>query len=391
VLFVQSQEFFGADSAIHASIMRHLDRGRFEVHCAIPMSTSGEPCPAASRISAIPDVVVRPTDFGPSAEDRSRRLLVRELIRRGPRAAWSLVALGLHVRRQRIAIVHMTEKPRDAVYGTLVAMIGGARRVIHVHVKAETWIRRSVRLAMRRAHALIGVSAFVADTIVDLGYDRARVHAVLNGLELDEWSDEVDGTPVRAEFGIPRDAPLIVSASRLFRWKGQHELLQALPQVKREFPGVRVLIVGENDPRASVADDYRGELASLVEQLDLHHNVVFTGFRRDVRAIMAASDVYCMPSFEEPFGMVFTEAMALCRPVVALDNGGTREVVAHGSSGLLSPPGDIEALAGNLTRLLGDRALRQEMGANGRRRVVDHLNAKRMTRDVEVVYDRVLA
>lgn len=388
VLFMQSQEFFGADSQIHASIMRHLSRDRFDVHCAVPKDRDGAPAPSTERLRTVSQLTLRPTDFGTSLEGRRWSALIRMVP-----AVWSLLGLAWYVRRHRLTIVHCTEKPRDAIYGTAVAFLGGARCIIHVHVKAETWIRSGVRKAMRRAAALIGVSEFVAETIRDLGYEASRVHAVLNGLELDEWEDPTtDVADVRSEFGIGADAPLLVSAARLFRYKGQHDMLAALPAVKERFPAVRVLIVGKDDQRGYQGEQsYSDVLRGMCTELGLWDNVVFAGWRSDVKDLMAASDMYVMPSFEEPFGMVFIESMYLRRPVVALDNGGTREVVDNGGSGLLSAPGDVDAIARNIVRLLDDRELRLQMGEHGRQRVVELLNAERMTRDVEHVYESVAA
>lgn len=391
VLFMQSQEFFGADSQIHASIMRHLPRDRFEVHCAAPSARKEGPSPARKAVDQLADVHVRPTEFGPTLEQPDRRRLALDALVHGPPAAISLAGLARYVSKHRIEVIHCTEKPRDAFYGTILAALTRTRCVIHVHVKAEEWIRSIVRRSMHRAAALIGVSEFVAESLRDLGYDDSRVFAVRNGLEIDEWSDDTGGAAVRQEFGLAPSQPLVVSASRLFRYKGQHELLQALPRVRREVPDVKVLIVGADDPRGfSGESSYLAELGRICAELDLGDSVVFTGWRSDVKAIMAASDLYCMPSFEEPFGMVFTEAMALRKPVVALDNGGTKEVVDHGGSGLLSAPGDTDALARNLVALLRDPERRQAMGEHGRRRVIEQFSAERMAAEVGAVYEHLL-
>ena len=113
--------------------------------------------------------------------------------------------------------------------------------------------------------------------------------------------------------------------------------------------------------------------------------------RSDIAALMAACDVFSLPSFEEPFGLVFAEAMAMKRPVVALTNGGTPEVVEHGKCGLLSPPGDIDALAANLLTLLDDAALRAQFGEYGRSRVEQHFTPQRMASDFAALYARMLA
>src|SRR4029078_5171035 len=118
-------------------------------------------------------------------------------------------------------------------------------------------------------------------------------------------------------------------------------------------------------------------LRQHASELDIEDNVVFTGQRSDIAGLLAACDVLALPSFYEPFGLVFAEAMAMKRPVVALTNGGTPEVVEHGKCGLLSPPGDVEALAANLLKLLGDPALRIQFGEYGRSRVEQHFTPQR--------------
>jgi glycosyltransferase involved in cell wall biosynthesis len=119
--------------------------------------------------------------------------------------------------------------------------------------------------------------------------------------------------------------------------------------------------------------------------------VVFTGERSDIPQIMAACDVFSLPSFEEPFGLVFLEAMATERPVIASDDGGTPEVVEHGRSGLLSPTKDIDALTANIVTLLKDGALRARMGAYGRARVLEYFNGQRMARDAGSAYEAILS
>jgi glycosyltransferase involved in cell wall biosynthesis len=385
VLFMQSQEYSGPDSQIQASLMTHLPRDRFEVHCAVPAARGGELSPPAKVVHGLADVHVRPTRFGPSLEPgwRAKAAAVAATI---PAAA-SLAGLAAYIRKHRIDIVHATEKPRDAIYGTLLARAGGARSVVHLHVAVAEWMRSSVRRAMRHADALVGVSQFVADDAVATGYPPERVHAVLNGLELSNWLDfEVDRAAVRAEFAMAADAPLLVTASRLFPSKGQHLILGALPAVRARFPAVKLLIVGRDDTRAGGGSSYTAELRQMMSQLGLDDNVVFTGWRPDLNRLMAACDAFVMPSFEEPFGMVYVEAMALRRPVVALDSGGAKEIIDHGGSGLLSPPGDVESIAANITRLLAEPELRLRMGEHGRRRVIERFSSVRMTEDMAALY-----
>jgi glycosyltransferase involved in cell wall biosynthesis len=106
--------------------------------------------------------------------------------------------------------------------------------------------------------------------------------------------------------------------------------------------------------------------------------------------LLAAADILPMPSFQEPFGLVYAEAMAMKKPVVAFDNGGTPEVVEHDKSGLLSPQDDVPALAANLRRLVYDPELRTRMGEYGRQQVETRFVPRRLAEDVARVYTDVM-
>jgi glycosyltransferase involved in cell wall biosynthesis len=389
VLFLNSPFQPGADTWVHNLLIRHLDRSRFAVEAAVTPGTDAEPSPSLQVLRNLPDLGLRPTNFGPSLTDTSALAKVRAAAELVP-AAISLGGLVAHIRRRGIRIIHASDRPRDALACVLLAKASGARSVIHVHVKCDTWMSQPVRFAFRTADAVIAISRHVERSFDTFAIPPARRHTVLNSIEPRDWDPATDGAPVRAELGIPAEAPVIVCVARLFHWKGQDRLLRAFALVQREFPAARLLIVGEEDARAGRdRANFLFELKGLTEELGLGEQVVFTGRRKDVSRLLAASDVFAMPSHEEPFGLVYAEAMAMKRPVVALDNGGTPEVVEHGKSGLLSPPNDLQALAANLLTLLRDPALRARMGEYGRQQVELRFTPARMARDMAAVYDRL--
>jgi glycosyltransferase involved in cell wall biosynthesis len=243
---------------------------------------------------------------------------------------------------------------------------------------------------VRNADAVFSISRYVTDTILGMGTPRERIHTVLNCLDAsDGWDPTIDGTSLRHELGIALDAPVLASVSRLFSWKGQRELIRALARVVRKFPTVRLLIVGA-DERYVHGGSFTAELQKLAGELGVLENVIFTGARGDIARVMAASDLFTLPSFEEPFGVVFLEAMAMKKAVVAVDNGGTPEVVEHGKAGLLSEPWNVEELAANIVTLLGSPALRERMGDFGRRRVIDYFNPQRMALEAGEAYERIV-
>ena len=131
---------------------------------------------------------------------------------------------------------------------------------------------------------------------------------------------------------------------------------------------------------------FQHHLLDVARDLGVGEHVLFTGQRSDVERLMAAADIFAMPSLGEPFGLVFLEAMAMMLPVVALDSGGTPEVVEHNVSGLLSDPGDTDQLIQNMLALLRDPERRRRMGAAGRQRVEADFTIPRMARDTAMLY-----
>jgi glycosyltransferase involved in cell wall biosynthesis len=389
VMFVQSQVALGADSLIHVNIMRHLDRSRFNVHVACTPGEGGREGASMAAVRQVPNLAVRPTIFAPGFR---RRTVGQALLSLRSSLAFpvELASLVGYVRRHRIDVLHCTEKPRDCLYTMLLAQLTGAKACVHVHVKWSHEYGRVPRSAVRNAAGVLSISDYVTETIAGMGTPRDRIHTVLNALDPSRWDPQIDGEEVRRGLQLAPDVPVLASVSRLFSWKGQKELIRALPIVKARFPSVRLLIVGADEPYVH-GGSFTQELEALAAELGVRENVIFTGERRDVPQILAASDVFTLASFEEPFGVAYLEALAMQKPVISINNGGTPEVVTNGRAGLLSEPWNVEQLADNICTLLADPALRQRMGLFGRKMVLDYFTPERMAREVGDVYERIVA
>jgi glycosyltransferase involved in cell wall biosynthesis len=148
--------------------------------------------------------------------------------------------------------------------------------------------------------------------------------------------------------------------------------------------------VGGDDVLANGGKRFSVELQRLAIELGLEDNVQILGERFDIARLLAASDVFALPSYGEPFGLVYLEAMAMKRPVAALNSGGTPEVVIDGETGLLSEYGNNDELAKNLLTLLQDPEMRARMGERGRERVEQNFTSERMARDAERLYENLL-
>ncbi|MBS2025563.1 MAG: glycosyltransferase, partial [Deltaproteobacteria bacterium] len=314
VLFINCGDVAGADTWVHAQLVRHLDRSRFEVHAACAPARSGVLPPVTAKLMEIPDTALVPTDFGPTFFNRGKLEKLAGLPRFLPAAA-SMLSLARYVRARRIRVVHSIDRPRDALACAVLARLTGARCVIHVHVKFDDWMGRGVRWAFSRADALLGVSEYVAATLVRGGYPKERTHAVLNGIPEGEWTPRDERASVRTELGLPPDAPLVLSASRLFRWKGHHELIAAFGQALPKVPGAHLVIAGSDYPPGSGTSR---ELQAQARGAGLGDRVHLIGERKDMARLLPACDGFAQASFEEPFVLVIAEAMAMEHPVIAL-------------------------------------------------------------------------
>jgi glycosyltransferase involved in cell wall biosynthesis len=193
---------------------------------------------------------------------------------------------------------------------------------------------------------------------------RAPVDLVYPGADLNRFNPSrlADPARMRTSLGLP-EAVTIGIVGRLQRWKGMHVFLDAMRRVVDEFPEVRGVIVGGDHP---LEPEYPKELRAQCKRLGLGDAVRFAGPQADAENWMQAMDIVVHASDREPFGIVIVEAMALGKPVVAGDAGGPAEIIDVGRDGLLSPYGDVDALASHLIRLVADPELRQSLGAAAR-------------------------
>jgi glycosyltransferase involved in cell wall biosynthesis len=191
---------------------------------------------------------------------------------------------------------------------------------------------------------------------------------------------------VRAQFDLG-DGPLLVCVGRLNPQKGMHHAVAALAQLGVDTPDPKLVIVGEGNEQE--------RLESLARSVGLHGRVLFVGGqpRDTVAKYLAAGDVFLFPTERaESFGIVLAEAMASGLPVIASETGAIREVMGRpGVSGLLVPPGDVEALASAMRTLLADEGLRRRLGEAARRRVLAQYTVERMVEQTLDVYRFAIA
>jgi glycosyltransferase involved in cell wall biosynthesis len=393
VLFVNTSKGspLGAGPWVHSQIMAHLDPERHEVHVACATRADPDaPMPLQRLVEPLPNVEVHGVDFGPERIGQSLRgsWSTRLAAIGGLFAAVaSFVRLLWFVRRAKIDIIHTDERPRDAFASLLLARLSRARCVIHMHVDFADWLTPLQQWSIRRAHALMAVSGYVESTLLDAGPLAGRIWVVHNGIDLAAWTPGQARREAREMLELDDGTVLVITVCRVIPGKGVDDMIRALAEARGAGSDARLLVVGGSQ---DIAAGFQEQLHELVAELALDDVVTFAGRRDDVARLLAAADVFGMPSVGEPFGLAYLEAMAMHLPVVALDDGGAPEVIDDGVTGLLSKRGDTAGLAGNLDELLRDAARRERFGAAGRRRVAEQFTVQRMADRVDAVYREIL-
>lgn len=313
-------------------------------------------------------------------EFAARGFAPRTYVLRRPLDWGCVTSLTALMHSHRTQVVHSHEFTM-AVYGAVAARRVGARHVITMHggrYYAEAWRRRAaLRWAMAHSAATTAVSgATAADLRRTLGVSDEAVRVVPNGIEMRRGRREA----LRLELGLRGDELLIVAIGNLYPVKGHAILLRALAELEEQggAPAWRLAIAGrgEEEPR----------LRDMAADAGIASRVHLLGFRGDAPDILAAGDLFVMPSLSEGLPLALVEAMATGLPIIASDVGGIPEVVARDTEAVLVPAASPPALAAAMRVLLGDADRRAVLGAAAQRRAYRDFSVATMATAYEALY-----
>lgn len=298
---------------------------------------------------------------------------------------WLETWLGL--RHADADVVH-THLPASNWYGLPAAYLCRVPvRISHLHNVYSQWSAkpRALDRATRRCATLsVACSEAVRDFARGLGYGEAKLRVIPNGVETAPFEELPDRNDARRELGLPDRGPVLIYVASLYEHKGHSHLLEAMTHVRREFPHAQLLLVG------GATEERTQAVRAMVEGLGLTDSVRLLGKREDVPRLLAASDLFVMPSLREGFGISLLEAGAAALPVVASSAGGIVDVVEDGVNGVLVPPGDQGRLAEALLELLRDPSRMHRLGQAARRRVNERFALKRTVPQFEELYLELL-
>jgi L-malate glycosyltransferase len=310
---------------------------------------------------------------------------------RTPRAIGEMLSTAWRVRniarRLEVDLVH-GNSIRAALIGGMARRLGGppAIAAIHDHLPPTTVSRLTQRTIAANLDMALACSQYVAEPFEALG-SGLRVRVVYNPIDLGRFDPaRISREEVRSRLGFSDSTVLLGVIGQITPWKAQDDAVRMLSQLKAGHPEIRLLLVGS--PKFESArygnQAYARRLEDLISSLGLQDEVLWQGERDDIPEILRALDIVLVPSWEEPFGMVVIESMAMELPVIATEIGGATEVVTPPKDGLLLPPRQPDVWAEAIERLVERPAERESMGRAARERVAEFLS-------VEMFVDRVLA
>lgn len=396
VLYLQRPTGGGSMTGL-IDMLRSLDRSLFE-----PMVLFFAPSDYTRTMREL-DVPVRilGPHAGPSPLPSSVRRAVAPLrtfsglreLSRFARRDWPRIRrVARLLREESVDLVHHNDHPLADRTSIVAARLAGLRQVCHVRNLPEYYPPIDRRVSAWVSHFIYMSDAIEEACRTALRIPRAKGSRIYDGFDLSDLltANEADGVAVRAELGLPDDAPVVTNIGRIVPWKGHDVFLDAMADVHRTHPHTRALIVGAPPPNQKGAD-YLRSLRDQAARLGLDGRVVFSGFRADVHRVFAASDVVVhSASTPEPFGRIVVEAMAAARPVVATGAGGVLEIVTDQVSGLLVPPKDAPAMAGAIRRLLSSPDEARAIGRRAREEARHRFTQERFAQELAEVYRRVL-
>jgi glycosyltransferase involved in cell wall biosynthesis len=335
------------------------------------------------------DLLAGPGALEPSAQRAADRLLVLASFRRALISpADVLVMLALLGIVGRYDVVH-THGSKAGILGRLAARARGVPLVVHtvhgfpVHDYMPSWQRIPLlgleRLAARCADRIVCVCGANAAEALALRIARPdQLRVVVSGVPTAAVRTG-SGGPVRRELGIPDDAPVVLTVTRLMDQKAPLDFVAAARRVLEALPSAHALLAGDGPLREQVA-------AAAAGQPRLH----VLGLREDVPDLLAAADVVAFSSLWEGLGRALTEAVLAGRPVVATAVNGVPDLVVDGVTGYLTPPGRPEELARRILQVLQRPDRGTELGVAGAARIAGSFDVAEMVRELDALYRAAL-
>jgi len=323
---------------------------------------------------------------------KGSRVKVREFHPKGgldsPGGLYEILRLAAYLRRERFEVAHCHD-----LWSNLMGVPAARMARVPVIVSSQRdlshfdWYRGTKRRVLRRIQGMSSVLLANATPIRDalMHEDRfpaSKLRVIHNGVDTSQFQRGVRDRD-RLFPGSGRGKLIVLVGNMHSDVKGHPWLIAAAATVRKEFPEVRFIFVGDGEARPT--------FERQVEELGMRDAFIFLGYRSDVPDILASCDIAVLPSKAEGLPNAVLEYMAAGLPTIVSRVGGNPELVADGVTGLLVPPQDADALRDALLRLLRDEQLSARIAGNGRRMATQQFSFERLVREVDELYSELLA
>ena len=284
------------------------------------------------------------------------------------RVLWEVITIVI---RDNVKIICIGELITGGWLAASCKYLLGRKIIIYIHGEEITTRLPDWEMANRRKHYLgnsdlvVAVSTFTRDVLVNqMGIDQRKIQLISNGVDLETFFPQSKDSHLLSRYGLS-GRRVLLSVGRLVERKGFDRALQALPRVLQSHPKVHYLIVGDGP--------YRQVLERIAAEVGISNHVTFAGevTNEEIAKHYALCDVFVLPNREtadgntEGFGLVFLEANACGKPVIAGCAGGAADAVQDGYNGLTVDGEDVSAIAGAILRLLEDPELCARLRTGG--------------------------
>jgi N-acetyl-alpha-D-glucosaminyl L-malate synthase BshA len=254
------------------------------------------------------------------------------------------------------------------MHGTDITLVGADRSYLPI-----------TRYGLQQSDGVTAVSKFLKQATIET-FDFDEVEVIPNFICPKHYGRLTD-SPLRAELA-PNGEKILVHVSNFRPVKRPADCVEILAKVKKDYPKVRLVMVGDGPERSAVS--YRAG------QLGVRDDTIFVGKQANIAEYLGVSDVFLLPSELESFGLAALEALACELPVIATRIGGIPEVVTDNETGYLSDIGDTEKMSADTLKLLNDEEMRRAFGERGREQAVERYGTEKIIPQYIAFYEKIM-
>jgi glycosyltransferase involved in cell wall biosynthesis len=297
------------------------------------------------------------------------------------------VKFSIYLKKNHINLVHLNNSVSQGHGWILAANLTGTHCIAHERSAKLDYTNLS-RFFAGRLDAVICISDAIRRKMEKCGFDNENLVTIHNGLDPNRFQVRHDAKTIRTTHHIGDKDPLIGIVGNIKSWKGQDIVVQATAEVKKLYPNIKCLIIGDT---AASDRPYLHRVEQLIRDLYLSETIIFTGFQMNIPDYVNALDIVVHAStLGEPFGRVLLEAMALEKPLIGSRGGAVPEIIDEPRTGLMFEPGNHNDLARSITQLLENPDMAKAMGKKGRIRLIEHFHISKNLERTQQLYRSIL-